>query len=40
MKNDQPCKMTRGQKQYEETWLGNPDDHEPTKEVTKDNINP
>ena len=35
-----PTKMNKSQKQYEETWLGNPDDHEPTKKVEKSEVNP
>ena len=33
-------KVTDAQKKHEETWLGNPDDHEPTNKVTKEEINP
>jgi hypothetical protein len=35
-----PNKVNKSQKQNEEPWLGNPDDHEPTKKVTKEDINP
>jgi len=39
-------KAKNSQKQHEEpwqpgeTWLGNPDDHEPTRKVERDEVNP
>jgi len=31
---------TYSPKQHEEPWLGNPDDHEPTKKVKQEDVNP
>jgi len=33
-------KVKNSQKQHEEPWLGNPDDHEPTRKVERDEVNP
>jgi len=40
-KNDNHTnKKNQSQKQHEESWVGNPDDHEPTKKVERDEMNP
>jgi len=39
-KVDDANKVTLSQKQDKERWLGNPDDHEPTKKVKQAEINP
>ena len=33
-------KGKHSQKKQEEPWLGNPDDHEPTTKVERDEVNP
>lgn len=33
-------KVNNPQKKHEKPWLGNPDDHEPTMKVKKDEVNP
>jgi len=35
-----PNKANKSQKQHKEVWLGHPDDHEPTKEVKKEDLKP
>lgn len=33
-------KVNQPQNHHEQPWLGNPDDHEPTMKVEKDEVNP
>lgn len=34
------CQANHSKKQHQEPWMGNPDDHEPTRKVEKHNLNP